>query len=92
MLFRKHCRHLRPYIYTNEHVNTFAYIHLYIDTFTHPYTHTHIHAHMNNLSTKKEMHASYTVISMISTFAIKRFAMYLYIIHIHIIISIMPLS
>lgn len=36
---------------------------------------------MNNLSTKKEMHASYTVISMISTFAIKRFAMYLYIIH-----------
>lgn len=34
------------------------------------------------------MHASYTVISMISTFAIKQFAMYLYIIYIIYIIYI----
>lgn len=70
---------------------------------THIYTHTvnrHTHPHLYNvhtrinLFTKKEMHASYTVISMISTFAIKRFAMYLYILYTYTYyyISIMPLS
>lgn len=53
-----------PFILHTEDIQTYAYIHIsYI-------AHTTI-----LLFTKKEMHASYTVISMISDFAIKRFAM-----------------
>lgn len=74
MLFRKRCRHLRP------PPPLARYIHTGIRVLVHTrYEHTDKPIHE-----KKEMHASYTVISMISTFAIKRFAMYLYITHIHI--------
>lgn len=82
MLFRKRCRHLRPLWTSPSHINS---------TDKQTYTSTTC-THEQNLITMKEMHASYTVISMISTFAIKRFAMYLYIIYIYILYYYIYLS
>lgn len=92
------------HVYIFTHIYIQAYIHTHTHThgnkkqwrsyktsrYTLEYTRISTCSRKTNLFTKKEMHASYTVISMISTFA-----MYLYIYYIpytYIIISIMPLS